>query len=243
MIAHLYARQLGLFPRSFARRGGRAQTGGGGNDAAHCRTRRAQARSRIAAMISIFAALNGSILTGARVPYAAARDGLFFRSAARVHPAFQHAGRVHSDAERVVRRAGALGQIRRAFRLRYFWQLDPLCDGHRIGFVLRRKRPDLPRPYRTIGYPVVPLLFLAGAVGTGNQYTLDQTKRIYRRNCLDFIGIAVLFLLARRRPGASQKVPAQSRRPWFRYAITPFVLVPEQNCLHCTYLFGVKSYG
>jgi APA family basic amino acid/polyamine antiporter len=46
----------------------------------------------IAAMISIFAALNGSILTGARVPYAAARDGLFFRSAARVHPAFHTPG-------------------------------------------------------------------------------------------------------------------------------------------------------
>ena len=44
----------------------------------------------LAAMISIFAALNGSILTGARVPYAAARDGLFFRSAARVHPAFPY---------------------------------------------------------------------------------------------------------------------------------------------------------
>ena len=43
----------------------------------------------MAAMISIFAALNGSILTGARVPYAAARDGLFFRPAARVHPAFR----------------------------------------------------------------------------------------------------------------------------------------------------------
>lgn len=46
----------------------------------------------VAAMISIFAALNGSILTGARVPYAAARDGLFFRSAARIHPAFHTPG-------------------------------------------------------------------------------------------------------------------------------------------------------
>ena len=46
----------------------------------------------IAAMISIFAALNGSILTGARVPYAAARDGLFFHAAARVHPVFRTPG-------------------------------------------------------------------------------------------------------------------------------------------------------
>ena len=46
----------------------------------------------IAAMVSIFAALNGSLLSGARVPYAAARDGLFFRAAARVHPAFHTPG-------------------------------------------------------------------------------------------------------------------------------------------------------
>ena len=46
----------------------------------------------VAAMISIFAALNGSILTGARVPFAAARDGLFFAAAARVHPAFRTPG-------------------------------------------------------------------------------------------------------------------------------------------------------
>src|SRR5438876_2250277 len=43
----------------------------------------------IAAMISIFAALNGSILTGSRVPYAMAFDGLFFKSVAKVHPRFR----------------------------------------------------------------------------------------------------------------------------------------------------------
>ena len=58
----------------------------------------------VAAMISIFAALNGSILTGARVPYAAARDGLFFRAAARVHPAFQHSRRFDPDADAAGRR-------------------------------------------------------------------------------------------------------------------------------------------
>ena len=42
----------------------------------------------LAAMISIFAALNGSILSGSRVPYALARDGLFFRACAKVHPTY-----------------------------------------------------------------------------------------------------------------------------------------------------------
>ncbi len=117
----------------------------------------------IAAMISIFAALNGSILTGARVPYAAARDGLFFRSAARVHPAFHTPGvsiLMLSAWSAVLVLSGKYEEL---FDFVIFgsWILYAMATAS--VFVLRRKRPDLPRPYRTIGYPLVPLLFLAGA--------------------------------------------------------------------------------
>jgi basic amino acid/polyamine antiporter, APA family len=117
----------------------------------------------IAAMISIFAALNGSILTGARVPYAAARDGLFFRSAARVHPAFHTPGvsiLMLSAWSSVLVLSGKYEEL---FDFVIFgsWILYAMATAS--VFVLRRKRPDLPRPYRTFGYPVVPFLFLAGA--------------------------------------------------------------------------------
>jgi basic amino acid/polyamine antiporter, APA family len=117
----------------------------------------------IAAMISIFAALNGSILTGARVPYAAARDGLFFRSAARVHPAFHTPGvsiLMLSAWSSVLVLSGKYEEL---FDFVIFgsWILYAMATAS--VFVLRRKRPDLKRPYRTLGYPVVPLLFLAGA--------------------------------------------------------------------------------
>ena len=117
----------------------------------------------IAAMISIFAALNGSILTGARVPYAAARDGLFFRSAARVHPAFHTPGvsiLMLSAWSAVLVLSGKYEEL---FEFVIFgsWILYAMATAS--VFVLRRKRPDLPRPYRTLGYPVVPFLFLAGA--------------------------------------------------------------------------------
>jgi len=117
----------------------------------------------IAAMISIFAALNGSILTGARVPYAAARDGLFFRSAARVHPAFHTPGvsiLMLSAWSSVLVLSGKYEEL---FDFVIFgsWILYAMATAS--VFVLRRKRPDLPRPYKTFGYPVVPLLFLAGA--------------------------------------------------------------------------------
>jgi basic amino acid/polyamine antiporter, APA family len=118
----------------------------------------------IAAMISIFAALNGSILAGARVPYAAARDGLFFRSAARVHPAFHTPGvsiLMLSAWSAVLVLSGKYEEL---FDFVIFgsWILYGMATAS--VFVLRRTRPDLPRPYKTFGYPMVPLLFLAGAI-------------------------------------------------------------------------------
>ncbi|MDP9055574.1 MAG: amino acid permease [Acidobacteriota bacterium] len=118
----------------------------------------------LAAMISIFAALNGSILTGARVPYAAARDGLFFRSAARIHPAF------HTPAVSILMLSAwssvlvISGKYEELFDFVIFgsWILYGMATAS--VFVLRRKRPDLPRPYKTFGYPAVPLLFLMGAI-------------------------------------------------------------------------------
>jgi APA family basic amino acid/polyamine antiporter len=118
----------------------------------------------IAAMISIFAALNGSILTGARVPYAAARDGLFFRPAARVHPAFHTPGvsiLMLSAWSSVLVLSGKYEEL---FDFVIFgsWILYGMATAS--VFVLRRTRPDLPRPYKTFGYPAVPVLFLAGAI-------------------------------------------------------------------------------
>jgi APA family basic amino acid/polyamine antiporter len=117
----------------------------------------------IAAMISIFAALNGSILTGARVPYAAARDGLFFRSAARIHPAFHTPGisiLMLSAWSSVLVLSGKYDEL---FDFVIFgsWILYGMATAS--VFVLRRTRPHLPRPYKTFGYPVVPFLFLVGA--------------------------------------------------------------------------------
>jgi APA family basic amino acid/polyamine antiporter len=117
----------------------------------------------VAAMISIFAALNGSILTGARVPFAAARDGLFFRSAAKVHPAFRTPG---VSILMLTAWSSVLvlsGKYEDLFTYVIFssWILYAMATAS--VFVLRRKRPDLHREYKTFGYPFVPILFLLGA--------------------------------------------------------------------------------
>jgi amino acid transporter len=118
----------------------------------------------IAAIISIFAALNGSILSGSRVPYAAARDGLFFSAVAQVNQKHRTPGTsilLLTGWSAVLVLSGKFDDL---FNLVIFasWILYGMTAA--AVFVLRKKRPDLPRPYRTIGYPIIPALFIAGAV-------------------------------------------------------------------------------
>ncbi len=117
----------------------------------------------VAVLLSIFAALNGSILSGARVPYAMARDGLFFKFQAHVHPQFRTPGNAVVSLcvwSCVVLLSGWYDDLYN-FVIFGSWILY-LLTAISV-FVLRSKRPALPRPYRVIGYPVVPVLFIGMA--------------------------------------------------------------------------------
>lgn len=113
-----------------------------------------------AIMLSIIGALNGSILTGARVPYALANDGLFPRSIADVSE------KSHVPVKAIMIQAlwasalallGTFDQLTNyaVFSMWIFYILTTTAV-----FVLRRKMPDAPRPYRTLGYPITPLIFI-----------------------------------------------------------------------------------
>jgi APA family basic amino acid/polyamine antiporter len=118
----------------------------------------------VAVLVSIFAALNGSILTGSRVPYAMARDGLFFRSIAAVHPRFHTPGAAILSLSLwscVVVLSGWFDDLYN-FVIFGSWILYLLTAVS--VFVLRKKKPEMERPYRTLGYPVVPVLFVAVAI-------------------------------------------------------------------------------
>jgi basic amino acid/polyamine antiporter, APA family len=118
-----------------------------------------------AAMISIFAALNGSLLSGSRVPYAMARNGYFFHALAHVHPRF----RTPSVSILLLGLWSSVlllsGHYKQLYTLVIFpsWILYAMTAASVI--VLRRKRPDLKRPYKVLGYPFVPLLFVMVAIG------------------------------------------------------------------------------
>lgn len=113
-----------------------------------------------AVIISIFGALNGAIFAGPRVYYAMARDGVFFRKVGKVHPRFR------TPAFAILIQAvwaGLLaltGSYEQLFTYVVFISFIFWIAATAGVFVLRRSQPDLPRPYRTWGYPVVPLVFI-----------------------------------------------------------------------------------
>jgi basic amino acid/polyamine antiporter, APA family len=120
----------------------------------------------LAAMISIFGALNGSILSGSRVPYALARDGYFFSPLARVHERYHTP---HCSILALSAWGAALvlsGSYEQLFTYVIFaaWIFFGLTAA--AVFVLRTKRPDMARPFRVLGYPYVPVVFviMAGAL-------------------------------------------------------------------------------
>jgi len=116
-----------------------------------------------AVLVSMFSAANGLTLTNSRVYYAMARDGVFFRQLARVHPRFGTPAFsvVVSSAWAIA--LAATGSFEQLFTYVIFasWLFFTLAGAS--VFVLRRRRPAAVRPFRVPGYPWTPLLFVASA--------------------------------------------------------------------------------
>ncbi len=114
----------------------------------------------VAFVVSAFGALNGSILSNARVPYAMARDGLFFARMAQLSertrvPVWSLV--VQAVWSSVLAVSGTFDQLTDSL-LFASWIFYGLVTSS--VFVLRRRMPQAPRPYRTLGYPVVPAIFV-----------------------------------------------------------------------------------
>ncbi len=111
--------------------------------------------------LSMLATLNGTIMSGARIPFAVARDRYFFSALAKVHPRF------HTPATAIIVQAILSiillllgGSFRQFFSLAIFAEwLFYMIAGSTI-FVFRQREPDAVRPYRVWGYPIIPLLFV-----------------------------------------------------------------------------------
>jgi basic amino acid/polyamine antiporter, APA family len=118
----------------------------------------------LAMALSMLVTLNGSSMTGARIPFALARDGYFFHSLAKVHPRFRtpsNALMVQAVLASVLVVVG--GNFQQLFSLALFPEWLFYMLGAASVFIFRYRDPGVPRPYRVWGYPVVPALFIAAS--------------------------------------------------------------------------------
>ncbi|NOT09729.1 MAG: amino acid permease [Gemmatimonadales bacterium] len=116
-------------------------------------------------MISTFSSVNGTMMTSPRIFFGMADRGLFFPAIARISPRFK-------SPSTAIFLATGLGVVYVLFN-----DFQQLADKFVLGiwpfyilavgavFMVRRKQPDLPRPYRVVGYPFVPIIFLLASTG------------------------------------------------------------------------------
>jgi basic amino acid/polyamine antiporter, APA family len=130
-------------------------------------------------MISSFSSLNGSMLASPRVFFAMADDGLLFQAIAKVHPRYQ------TPYVAIILAAilGVALVMSRSFERLTDTFVLAIWPFYALGvaaiYRLRASRPDLPRPYRAIGYPVVPAIFIASvAAFVINSLMNDTTNSV-----------------------------------------------------------------
>jgi APA family basic amino acid/polyamine antiporter len=155
----------------------------------------------IAMAVSIFVALNGTTMSGARVPFAAANDGLFFRRFAHIHPRFKT-----PSTSLLVQGLLAtlllvfLGTFQQFFELAIFAEwLFYLLTATTI-FVYRRRNPELPRPYKVWGYPVLPAVFAVCAAGVLVASFAGNLKGSLMGTALILLGLPVLVVVRKFTP-------------------------------------------
>ena len=149
-----------------------------------------------AILVSTFGCINGMILGGARVLYAMAEDGLFWRGAARLN-------RRNAPATALVLLSGWSAVLTLSGRyddlLTYttfasllFGALTAACV-----MILRRKQPAADRPYRALGYPATPILFIAVALFFVVYIVIGDPKSALYGLALVALGLPVFALLRR----------------------------------------------
>jgi basic amino acid/polyamine antiporter, APA family len=152
----------------------------------------------VAIMISTFGCVNGMVLAGARVYYAMAVDKLFFRQAARldsVHRTPSTSLWMQCVWACLLTMSGRYGDLLDyvVFAVLLFYILTIAGV-----FVLRRTRPDMDRPYRAIGYPILPLLYIVIAGLIEILLLLYKPNYTWPGLAIVLVGIPVYFFWRKR---------------------------------------------
>ena len=145
-------------------------------------------------LMSIVGAINGCILTGARIPFAQARDGLFFSRFGRIHPRFK------TPSFAIVAQAVWTGvliltgsfETLSTYTILSAWLFYSLSVA--AVWVLRRRLPGAPRPSKMWGYPMTLWVFLAVSVWFLVDTMVNQPKPSLTAMLLAAAGIPLYFL-------------------------------------------------
>src|SRR6266699_2032143 len=150
--------------------------------------------------VSMPVAMNGTIMSGARIPFAVARDRYFFSALAEVHPRF-HTPSIAIIAQAVLAIILLLfgGSFRQFFSLAIFAEWLFYMVAASTVFLFRRREPAAPRPYRVWGYPVVPSLFVLVAAVLLCYTFRDNWPNSGYGSLVILAGIPVFYLFARKR--------------------------------------------
>jgi len=151
----------------------------------------------VAIMLSTFGCCNGLILAGARVYYAMAKDRLFFREVARLHPTYKTPAvslMIQMLWTCVLCLSGTYGQLLDyiifAVLVFYIMTIFGL-------FVLRRTHPDAERPYRAVGYPVLPAIYILMALFIDVVLLRYKPQYTWPGLIIVLLGIPVYYLWSR----------------------------------------------
>ncbi len=160
----------------------------------------------IGMIISMLAGLNGTVMSGGRIPFAVARDGYLFKALGEVHPKF------HTPAlALVIQCIGSVvlivvgGAFRELFSLAIFSEWLFYMVAASTIFVFRKREPDVERPYRTVGYPFVPALFIATAAVLLYYTFTSNLQNSIGGTVVILLGIPVYLWFARKKRGATER--------------------------------------
>jgi APA family basic amino acid/polyamine antiporter len=160
----------------------------------------------IAILISTFGCNNGLILAGARIYYAMAKDGLFFRSIAKLHPRYKTPAIsliVQAIWACLLCLSGTYSQLLELtmFTVIIFYILTFFGL-----FVLRRTRPNAPRPYKAFGYPVLPAIYIVMAIFIDVVLLRYKPQYTWPGLIIVLLGIPVYLFWSRSAPATAGKL-------------------------------------
>ena len=184
-----------------------AEMAGVGEPAALAATRLFGGGAAFVIALAITAAAAGctsaGLAPGPRIVYALARDGMFPAPFARVHPRFQ------TPAFGIVVQAVWMsllclsGGYEALYTYATFFVILAYAATGIALFVLRRRQPDLPRPYRCWGYPVVPLVFVASTIVLAANTVREQPRETLAGIGMLLLGLPVYYRMRRRARSAA----------------------------------------